>query len=120
MSDNTNKRSLVAAVGAALAGSMILAGHAQAFEKSFSVKQLDAGYMQLAMKEGSCGGNKSKEGSCGGNKSKEGSCGGDKAKEGSCGGSKAKEGSCGGDKAGSSEGKSAEGKCGEGKCGAGK
>jgi uncharacterized low-complexity protein len=110
MSDNTNKRSLVAAVGAALAGSMILAGHAQAFEKSFSVKQLDAGYMQLAMKEGSCGGDKAKEGSCGG----------DKAKEGSCGGSKAKEGSCGGDKAGSSEGKSAEGKCGEGKCGAGK
>ncbi len=96
MSDKTSKRSLTAAVGAALAGSLMLAGGVQGFENTFSVKQLEGGYMQLAAKEGSCGGNKMKEGSCGENaKAKEGSCGGDKAmpaetkmKEAKCGANK--------------------------------
>jgi uncharacterized low-complexity protein len=119
MSDNTHKRNLVSAIGAALAGSMILTAQAQNFEQSFSVKQLEGGYMQLAMKEGACGGNKAKEGSCGGDKagSSEGKCG-----EGKCGGDKASsaEGKCGEGKCGGDKASSTEGKCGEGKCGASK
>jgi uncharacterized low-complexity protein len=112
MNNKASKRNLTAAVGAALAGSLILAGTAQGFENPFSIKQLDSGYMQVAATEGSCGGNKAKEGSCGENK---------KMKEGSCGESgKAKEGSCGGDKAMKSETKVMEAKCGEAKCGANK
>lgn len=76
MSDKTTKRNLATAVGAALAGSVILAGNAQGFGNLFSVKQLDSGYMQVAAKEGSCGGNKLKEGIRGESvKVKEGSCG---------------------------------------------
>ncbi|MEJ2393180.1 MAG: hypothetical protein P8045_03675 [Candidatus Thiodiazotropha sp.] len=112
MSDKTSKRNLTAAVGAALAGSLILAGTAQGFENPFSIKQLESGYMQVAGNEGSCGGNKAKEGNCGESK---------KMKEGSCGESgKAKEGSCGGNKAMHSETKVKEAKCGEAKCGANK
>lgn len=112
MTDKTTNRNLAAAVGAALAGSMILAGTAHGLENPFSVKQLESGYMQVAAKEGSCGGNKVKEGSCGENT---------KAKEGGCGeNAKAKEGSCGGNKAMHSETKVKEAKCGEAKCGANK
>jgi uncharacterized low-complexity protein len=104
MSDKTIKRNLATAVGAALAGSMILAGNAQGFGNLFSVKQLDSGYMQVAAKEGSCGGNKAKEGSCGESaKVKEGSCGENKSqmRDGSSGdmampaASKMKEAKCG-------------------------
>jgi uncharacterized low-complexity protein len=111
MTKKSSKRNLAVAVGAALAGSMALAGHTQAFENPFSVKQLDGGYMQLAAKEGSCGASKAKEGNCGENV---------KVKEGSCGENKAKEGSCGENKAKSAEAKVKEAKCGEAKCGANK
>ena len=118
MSNQTTKRNLTTAIGAALASSFAL-GNATSAENPFSLQELQGGYMQVAMQEGSCGGAKGKEGSCGSEKqSMEGRCGGDKAKEGSCGGDKAKEGSCGGDKA--STPKAAEGKCGEGKCGGNK
>lgn len=113
MSPKMNKRNLALAFGTVLAGSMALAGQSQAFDNPFSVKQLDGGYMQLAAKEGSCGGNKAaKEGSCGENT---------KAKEGSCGESKTKEGSCGENKAMQHDTKVVkEAKCGEAKCGANK
>ena len=112
MSQKMNKRNLAVAFGAALAGSMALAGQSQAFENPFSVKQLDAGYMQLAAKEAACGSDK---------KAKEGSCGeSSKMKEGSCGENKAKEGSCGENKAMQHEVKVKEAKCGEAKCGANK
>ncbi len=112
MTNKSSKRNLVVAVGAALAGTMALAGYSQAFENPFSVKQLDGGYMQLAAKEGSCGADKKvKEGNCGENT---------KVKEGSCGESKAKEGSCGENKAMPVEPKVKEGNCGEAKCGANK
>ena len=104
MSDNKSKLNLAAAVGAALAGSMIMAGPAQAFENPFSLQQLDGGYMQVAMNEGKCGGDKAM--------STEGKCGADKAMS--------TEGKCGADKAMSTEGKMKEGKCGEAKCGGNK
>ncbi len=117
MSKQTTKHNLVTAVGAALMGSLALGTPAQAAETSFSINELDGGYMQLAMNEGNCG-----EGKCGGDKkATEGKCGGDKTTkegkcgEGKCGGDKkAAEGKCGGDK------KAKEGKCGEGKCGGSK
>ena len=118
MSNKTTKNTLACAVGAAMIGSLTAVGSAAAAENPFGMTQLESGYMQLAMNEGKCGGDKAmKEGKCG-----EGKCGADKAKtmkEGKCG-----EGKCGGDKAKSAT----EGKCGgdkakpamEGKCGGGK
>jgi uncharacterized low-complexity protein len=101
MTDKTSKRKLAVAAGAALAGSMILAGGAQSFETPFSVKQLKSGYMQVSAKEGSCGENMTME-------------------EGGETDTKAKEGSCGGNKAMPVENKIKEAKCGEAKCGANK
>ncbi len=114
MSVKNTHRNLAAALGAALAGSVMLAGQAQALDNPFSVKQLDSGYLQLAAKEGNCGESaKVKEGNCGeSTKVKEGNCGEDK--------SKAKEGNCGGDKAAPPVTKVKEGNCGEAKCGANK
>jgi len=103
MSVKNTHRNLAAALGAALAGSVMLAGQAQALDNPFSVKQLDSGYLQLAAKEGNCGESA---------KVKEGNCGEDK--------SKAKEGNCGGDKAAPPVTKVKEGNCGEAKCGANK
>jgi uncharacterized low-complexity protein len=118
MSDNTSKLKLASAVGAALAGAMILGGNAQAFENPFSMRQLEGGYMQLAVQEGSCGGNKVKEGNCGESKQpREGNCGGDKAMSAE---EKAKEGKCGSNNAMATGSKVKEGKCGEAKCGANK
>ena len=110
-----------AIVGTFLASSIALttAGAVQA--NPFAATSLDAGYSQLAMAEGKCGGDAKKagEGKCG-----EGKCGGDakKAGEGKCG-----EGKCGGDAKKAGEGKcggdakkAGEGKCGEGKCGGAK
>ena len=114
MSKKTMKP-VVAAVGAAFAGSMMLAGAANAAENPFGVTELNGGYMQIASShEGKCG-----AGKCGAGKAEEAKCGaGKKAEEGKCGagkcgaGKKAEEGKCG------AAPKPAEGKCGAGKCGA--
>ena len=106
---------VAAAIGAAFAGSMLLAGAANAASNPFGLSELNGGYAQIAGKEGKCG-----AGKCGGSaeKAAEGKCG-----AGKCGGSakKAAEGKCGAGKCGgSTPKKAAEGKCGAGKCGGGK
>ena len=88
------KTTLKKPVALAIAGSMAVAGAAQA--GTFSATDLGQGYVQLASSHG----DKGEEGKCG-----EGKCGGDH---------KGEEGKCGGDKKGE------EGKCGEGKCGGNK
>jgi uncharacterized low-complexity protein len=137
---SSNRKPVVIAVGAALAGGLALSASA------FAINPLAQGYMLAAsVAEGGCGGHKGKEGKCG-----EGRCGLEKMdtdKDGRVsraefaaahGGkddkfaaidtnndgfitaeelkahkaSKGKEGKCGGEK------KTGEGKCGEGKCGA--
>lgn len=129
MSKPTIKKPLVAAIGAAVVGTLSVTG-AVASENPFGLKQLDSGYMQTAM-EGKCGGStteaaKSSEGKCGGAKEEapkmmEGKCG-----EGKCGENmnkapaKSAEGKCGEAKCGGAQpapAKAAEGKCGEAKCG---
>ena len=127
MSNKTTKRTLATAIGAALVGSMSVTTGALAAENPFGLQELGGGYMQVAMNEGKCGGDKKTgEAKCGGDKKAgEAKCGGDKkAGEGKCGGDKkagegksggdkkAGEGKCGGDKT------TGEGKCGEGTCGA--
>jgi uncharacterized low-complexity protein len=112
------------AIGAAFAGSMMIAGSANAASNPFGLSELNGGYAQVASNhEGKCGGNmKGAEGKCGAGKcggsmkGAEGKCG-----AGKCGGSmKGAEGKCGGSM------KGAEGKCGgsmkgaEGKCGGSK
>ncbi|MEA3411450.1 MAG: hypothetical protein U9R74_07910 [Pseudomonadota bacterium] len=102
MSKKSAIKPLVAAVGAAMATSLISIPTASADANPFAMTELSSGYM-VAGAEGKCG---------------EGKCGGDKAKkEGKCG-----EGKCGGDKAKMEGGDKAkkEGKCGEGKCGGSK
>ena len=117
-----NMKPVAAAIGAAFAGSMLLAGAAGAAGNPFALTELNGGYAQIADNhmEGKCGGNKPAEGKCGagkcgGEKPAEGKCGagkcgGAKPAEGKCGGAKPAEGKCGG-------AKPAEGKCGAGKCG---
>jgi uncharacterized low-complexity protein len=118
MSKKISHTPVACAVGAALVGSLAVTGVASAADNPFGMQELPSGYMQVAAKEGSCGGNM-KEGSCGG-KMKEGSCGGEKAAEAA---GKMKEGKCGEGKCGAgmmteeAAGKMKEGKCGEGKCG---
>jgi uncharacterized low-complexity protein len=125
MSNNSIKKPLVTAIGAAVVGTLSATGTIAA-DNPFAMQQLDSGYMQVAMEgkcgEGKCGSSKAEakpaEGKCG-----EGKCGGSggeaKSAEGKCGGaSKASEGSCGGMKQEAE--KAAEGKCGEGKCGGSK
>ena len=124
MSKTSIKKPLVAAIGAAVVGTLS-ATSAVSAENPFAMQELDSGYMQLAdgHMEGKCG-----EGKCGSSaaapaKTAEGKCG-----EGKCGGSmaapaKAAEGKCGEGKCGGSmaaPAKAAEGKCGEGKCGGSK
>jgi len=130
MSKKTNLKPLAAAVGAAVTGTLLVAGSVNAAENPFGMTEMKSGYMQLAEMEGKCGGNmpKAEEGKCGGKpkadegKCGEAKCGANKAKpkaaEGKCGNMpKAEEGKCGG------KPKAAEGKCGnmpkaeEGKCG---
>jgi len=112
MSQETTKKPLAIALGAAFVTTLAATPVANAADNPFAMSELSSGYMVAEMAEGKCG-----EGKCGGDKSKtdaegkcgEGKCGGDKAKtdaEGKCG-----EGKCGG------EMKATEGKCGEGKCG---
>jgi uncharacterized low-complexity protein len=112
MSDKKPLNPVTTALGAAFAGSVMLAGAVNAADNPFGLSELGNGYMQIATShmEGKCG-----EGKCGGDKSSsEGKCG-----EGKCGGTKAmSEGKCGEGKCGENKAKAAgEGKCGEGKCG---
>ena len=116
-----SKKSLkpvVAAIGAAFAGSMPLAGTAGAVGNPFGLSELNGGYAQIA--------DSKMEGKCGGSKAAmpEGKCGGSKAAmpEGKCGGSKAAmpEGKCGTGKCGGTKAAMPEGKCGAAKCGANK
>ncbi len=109
MSQESTKKPLAIAVGAAFVTTLAATPAANAAENPFAMSDLSSGYMVAEMAEGKCG-----EGKCGGEKAKsetEGKCGGEKAKsetEGKCG-----EGKCGGQKATSeTEGKSSEGKCG--------
>jgi len=92
------------AIGAAIAGSMMLAGGASATSNPFGMAELGSGYMQVASAdmEGKCGGNmkaKPMEGKCGGNMKA-------KPMEGKCGANM---------KSGTAKKK--DGKCGTGKCG---
>jgi len=92
MSRKTNKP-VASAIGAAVAGSMMLAGAAGAADNPFGMTELNGGYLQTAAAhmEGKCGGNMTDkqpmEGKCGGNmtdkKPMEGKCG-----AGKCGGMK--------------------------------
>ena len=116
MSQESTKKTLSIALGAAFATSLAAAPVANAADNPFAMSELSSGYMVAdSHMEGKCG-----EGKCGGAKATategadkataEGKCG-----EGKCGGDKKmEEGKCGGDK------KMEEGKCGEGKCGANK
>ena len=116
MSQESIKKPLSIALGAAFATSLAAAPVANAADNPFAMSELSSGYMVAdSHMEGKCG-----EGKCGDAKATategaekstaEGKCG-----EGKCGGEKAStEGKCGGEK------KMEEGKCGEGKCGANK
>jgi uncharacterized low-complexity protein len=106
MTSYIKRKPVALAIGAALVGTLAVAGTASA--GAFTVTDLAQGYSQF-MGEGSCGGDKGKEGKCGAEKKE-----GEKGAEGKCG-----EGKCGGAAKGS-EGKGKEGKCGEGKCGGSK
>ena len=111
MSQESTKKPLAIALGAALVTTLAATPVANAADNPFAMSELSSGYMVAEMAEGKCGGDKAKseaEGKCG-----EGKCGGAKTEaeakstaEGKCG-----EGKCGGEK------KATEGKCGEGKCG---
>ena len=103
-------------IGAAVAGSLLLTGAANASGNPFGLSELNGGYAQLASNhtEGKCG-----AGKCGGSMEKgaEMKCG-----AGKCGGSgssmeKHAEGKCGAGKCGGAMEKGAEMKCGAGKCG---
>jgi len=111
MSQESTKKPLAIALGAAFITSLAGTPVANAAENPFAMSELSSGYMVAEMAEGKCG-----EGKCGGDKAA--AEGGDKMKkEGKCG-----EGKCGGDKAAAEGGDKAkaEGKCGEGKCGGAK
>jgi len=136
MMKKTNLKPVVASIGAALTGTMLLAGSVNAADNPFGLSELNSGYMQVAAAhEGKMAGKMMKkaegamEGKCG-----EGKCGGMKtdaaapapaAMEGKCGGDMKKkaegamEGKCGGMKTDAAAPAPAamEGKCGEGKCG---
>ena len=98
--NNSTKKPLVAALGAAFVTSMAFAPAASADVSPFGATELETGYMVLA--EGKCG-----EGKCGAEQAA------DKAKEAKCGEGKCGEGKCDAEKAAD---KSKEAKCGEGKC----
>jgi uncharacterized low-complexity protein len=110
------KKPVAAAIGAAFAGSMMMAGAASADANPFALSELAGGYAQVASAHegkcgaGKCGGEKGAEGKCGAGKCGAGKCGGEKGAEGKCGAGKCGAGKCGGEKG-------AEGKCGAGKCG---
>jgi len=130
MSRKTNKP-VASAIGAAVAGSMMLAGAAGAADNPFGMTELSSGYLQTASHmEGKYGDDmndkKPMEGKCGGNmgdkKPMEGKCGDNmkdkKHMEGKCGDNmkdkKPMEGKCGDNMR---DKKPMEGKCGAGKCG---
>ena len=121
MSQESTKKSLAIALGAAFVTSLAATPVANATANPFAMSELSSGYMVAEMAEGKCGSNKKmEEGKCGSGKvmDESKSSSGMMMEEGKCGANKAKatEGS---DKA-KAEGKCGEGKCGEGKCGANK
>ena len=85
MSQESTKKPLAIALGAAFVTTLAATPVANAADNPFAMSELSSGYMVAEMAEGKCG-----EGKCGGDKKdKEGSCGGEK--EANCSG----EGSCG-------------------------
>jgi len=110
MSQESTKKPLSIAIGAAFATSLAAAPVANAADNPFAMSELSSGYMVAETAEGKCG-----EGKCGGSKATTAEDADKTTAEGKCG-----EGKCGGDK------KMEEGKCGgdkkmeEGKCGANK
>ncbi len=100
---NSSVKPVVIAMGAAVAGSLMLTQTASA--NPFSLTELQAGYMQPV-----CSADKDREGKCGAGKCGAGKCGGDTTKKGA-------EGKCGAGKCGGAADKGHEGKCGAGKCG---
>lgn len=108
MSQESTKKPLSIALGAAFATSLAAAPLANAADNPFAMSELSSGYMVAdSHMEGKCG-----EGKCGAGKAgatatkgadkmmEEGKCGGDKAgKEGNCGSNKTTaEGKCGSNK----------------------
>jgi len=83
------------AVGAAVA--VTLSATTNAAENPFGMQELSTGY-NVAMSEGTCGGDKAKDAKCGANKAKDAKCGANKTKEAKCGANKAKEAKCGASK----------------------
>jgi len=109
MSQESVKKPLSIALGAAFATSLAAAPLANAADNPFAMSELSSGYMVAGSHmEGKCGGAKATA-----------TEGAEKVmEEGKCG-----EGKCGGAKATATEGAEKvmeEGKCGEGKCGANK
>ena len=79
MSQESTKKPLAIALGAAFVTTLAATPVANAADNPFAMSELSSGYMVAEIAEGKCG---------------EGKCGGDmKATEGKCG-----EGKCGGDK----------------------
>ena len=123
MSKKNTLTPLVAALGAAVATSLVGTQVANAKENPFTLTELSSGYMVADnhASEGTCGGKMKAtgEGNCGADKKAmgEGKCG-----EGKCGADKKAmgEGKCGEGKCGADKKAMGEGKCGEGKCGANK
>ena len=115
MSKKFELKPVAAAVGAALATSVLTLPTANADENPFGMTELSSGYMVAYGEEGKCGEGKCGEGKCGEGEGEEGKCG-----EGKCGEGEGEEGKCGEGKCGEGkggEGEGEEGKCGEGKCG---
>ncbi len=90
MSKKFELKPVAAAVGAALATSVLTMPTANADENPFGMTELSSGYMVAYGEEGKCGEGKCGEGKCGEEKAEEGKCGEEKAEEGKCG-----EGKCG-------------------------
>ena len=100
---NPSVKPVAMAVGAAVAGSLMLTQAASAAGNPFSMTELQGGYMTSVFSS-SPDAEKGEEGKCGAGK-----CGGDA--------SKGHEGKCGAGKCGGDMNKGHEGKCGAGKCG---
>jgi uncharacterized low-complexity protein len=118
MMSKKSMKPIAAAMGAAFAGTLLVAGSAGAAQNPFGMTELHGGYMQLA--EAKCGAAKSAEAKCGAQKKAESKCGANKTmSDGKCGGAKAKampDGKCGTAKCGGAKAKSMhDGKCGSAK-----
>ena len=111
MTKKSTKKPVAQAVGAAVAGTMLLAGAATAADNPFGMTELGSGYMQVAM-EGKCGGSMAEKSE----KMADGKGGGKMAEKSE----KMADGKCGGKMADTATKKMKGGKCGTGKCGGNK